>query len=45
MDPLITQSLFFGALGGLVRALIGIGKYTDFLEGLYKIKKAQGFEI
>lgn len=92
MDPLIIQSLLFGALGGLVRALVGIGKYfeknkreqkirfgylaytifiaalvggiggvlangdwklalivgyagTDFLEGLYKIKKAQGFEI
>lgn len=92
MDTLVTQSLLFGALGGLIRALVGVGKYfeknkkeqkirvgylvytvllaaliggiggviangdwklalivgyagTDFLEGLYKIKKAQGFEI
>lgn len=92
IDPLITTSLLFGALGGLVRAIVGIGKYfeknkkeqkirvgylaytillatlvggisgalangdwklafivgyagTDFFEGLYKIKKAQGFEI
>ena len=92
MDQSLTLPILFGALGGFVRALVGIAKYfeknkkdqkfrlgyvlytifiaalvggiagifangdwklalivgyagTDFLEGLYKIKKAQGFEI
>ncbi|MFZ2303855.1 MAG: hypothetical protein WAV98_03660 [Minisyncoccia bacterium] len=51
---LILSSILFGVLGGLVRALANhdwrlavIAGYagTDFLEGLYKIKKKQGFEI
>ncbi|MEK7607262.1 MAG: hypothetical protein AAB444_03655 [Patescibacteria group bacterium] len=92
MDQTLLYPVLFGALGGFVRALVGIAKYfeknkkdqkfrlgyvlytiflaalvggitgifangdwklalivgyagTDFLEGLYKIKKAQGFEI
>lgn len=92
MDESLILPIFFGALGGFVRALVGIAKYfeknkkdkkirfwyllytillaalvggiagifangdwklaiivgyagTDFLEGLYKIKKRQGFEI
>lgn len=62
MDQSLLLPVFFGALGGFVRALVGgiagvfangdwkltlIVGYagTDFLEGLYKIKKAQGFEI
>lgn len=92
MDQSLLLPVLFGALGGFVRALVGIAKYfeknkkeqkirlgyvlytifiaalvggiagvfangdwklalivgyagTDFLEGLYKIKKAQGFEI
>jgi fluoride ion exporter CrcB/FEX len=92
MDQSLLLPILFGALGGFVRALVGIAKYfeknkkdqkfrlgyvlytiflaalvggiagifangdwklalivgyagTDFLEGLYKIKKAQGFEI
>lgn len=92
MDQSLLLPVIFGALGGFVRALVGIAKYfeknkkdqkfrlsyvlytifiaalvggiagifangdwklalivgyagTDFLEGLYKIKKAQGFEI
>ncbi len=92
MDQSLILPILFGALGGFVRALVGIAKYfeknkkdqkfrlgyvlytifiaalvggiagifangdwklalivgyagTDFLEGLYKIKKAQGFEI
>lgn len=92
MDQSLLYPIIFGALGGFVRALVGIAKYfeknkkqqkfrlgyvlytifiaalvggiagvfangdwklalivgyagTDFLEGLYKIKKAQGFEI
>ncbi len=92
MDQSLILPVLFGALGGFVRALVGIAKYfeknkkdqkfrlgyvlytiflaalvggmagifangdwklalivgyagTDFLEGLYKIKKAQGFEI
>ncbi len=92
MDQSLLYPVIFGALGGFVRALVGIAKYfeknkkdqkfrlgyvlytifiaalvggiagifangdwklalivgyagTDFLEGLYKIKRAQGFEI
>ncbi|MBI4239674.1 hypothetical protein HY620_01645 [Candidatus Uhrbacteria bacterium] len=92
MDQSLILPILFGALGGFVRALVGIAKYfeknkreqklrlpyvlysifvaafvggiagifsngdwklalivgyagSDFLEGLYKIKKAQGFEI
>lgn len=92
MDQSLLYPVIFGALGGFVRALVGIAKYfeknkreqklrlpyvlysifvaalvggiagifangdwklalivgyagTDFLESLYKIKKAQGFEI
>lgn len=92
MDQSLLMPMLFGAIGGFVRALVGIAKYfeknkreqklrlpyvlysifvaalvgglagvftdgdsklalivgyagTDFLESLYKIKKAQGFEI
>lgn len=61
MDQSLLLPILFGALGGFVRALVGIAGVfangdwklalivgyagTDFLEGLYKIKKAQGFEI
>ena len=92
METLIIRSILLGLLGGLVRGLVGIAKYseknkangtlnarylvfsialaalvgavagsltggdwrlaiiagyagTDFIEGLYKIRKKQGFEI
>ena len=92
MEILIIRSILLGLLGGLVRGLVGIAKYseknkangtlnarylvfsialaalvgavagsltggdwrlaiiagyagTDFIEGLYKIRKKQGFEI
>jgi hypothetical protein len=55
MDQSLIYPVPFGALGGGNAGIFGNGDWklalivgyagTDFLEGLYKIKTAQGFEI